>query len=95
LGATTQTEWATAQPEGTEVIMDNRVLTNEVFERLKPQVIEFLKTQPSIVTWQFRELSGLNHDEASLFFKRMVADGFLLRVGQTCGTKYITASRVD
>lgn len=75
--------------------MAKDILTNDEFEKSKPQVFEFLRKHSSIVSWEFRELTGLNQDKAIVFLNRMVAEGSLLRVGKTSGTKYIAAARVN
>ncbi len=64
-------------------------LTDEQLEQVAEQVVEYLSENASIKNEQLRKISGIDYDQATDFFNRMVASGRLRRVGVTGGTKYV------
>jgi hypothetical protein len=67
----------------------SRKLSDEEFERAKAIVLMYLAAHDSITNRDFRALTELNYDQAITCFNRMIADGHLIRVGKTTGTRYL------
>ena len=64
-------------------------ITDEKLEQVTEQVFQDLAQNASIKNEQLRTISGIDYDQATDFFNRMVANEKLRRVGVRGGTKYV------
>jgi len=78
--------------------MTNRILTNysrkttvlkeEEINKVKTLVMQYLKDNDCITNSKLRKLSGINYDQAIYFFKEMINQNMLNRLGNGSGTYY-------
>lgn len=59
------------------------------YKRALKIVREFLRSEERITNSRFRQLTGLNYDQAIEFFGRAVEAGVLERRGYAAGTHYV------
>ena len=68
---------------------NRRDLSDAEFESAKAMVLGYLAGHGSITNREFRAVSELTYDQAITCFNRMIADGYLLRIGKKTTTKYV------
>ncbi len=67
--------------------------SEETFRRCIGAALVFLKTNPSIRNSKLREITGIEYDQAIIFFNRAIQEKILVRKGHASGTHYILPNR--
>ena len=64
-------------------------LSDDEMQRVEQLVREYLDSHDSIRNYQLREITDLDHEQATCFLSRMVGSDKLERIGITSGTRYV------
>ena len=56
---------------------------------IRDRVLGYLRLSGSITNRECRHLIGIGYDEAIALFNAMVSSGQIIRVGKTCGIRYV------
>jgi hypothetical protein len=63
-------------------------LSEQEFASAKEKVLAYLAARKSITNRELRALTQLNYDQAVSFFNKMIAYGYVTRLGKTTATRY-------
>jgi predicted HTH transcriptional regulator len=68
-------------------------LSKEEIEKVKALVLRYLQDHNRITNRLLRELSGIAYDQAIYFFRQMIKQELLDRIGTTSNIHYVLSER--
>ena len=75
-----------------EVQASMAMISDEERTKCELHMEQYLARNPSITNRELRALTGISYDQAITFFNAMIANGRLVRIGKSSGTKYRLSS---